>query len=197
MGGMMIRNISLAVAAVATGAFLALASPASATTYEFSYTAVDGSFSGQGDFITTFITGSQSSPFLVTDVTGFAENGNSLSAITGTSTYASADNLLFFPSTPSQAYTDISGISFSTVGAGDFNLYFNPGGDPLYPGFVGYGRISSSLDPSGTTAGTEVELSVSATPIPGALPLFATGLGVLGLFVWRRNRKSAVATQFV
>jgi hypothetical protein len=194
---MMIHNISFAVAAVATGAFLAVASPAGATTYEFSYTAVDGSFSGQGDFITTFITGNQASPFLVTDVTGFANNGNSLSAITGTSNYASADNLLFFPSTPTQAYTDITGISFSTVGAGDFNLYFNSGGNPLYPGFVGYGRISSSLDPSGSTAGTQVQLNVSATPIPAALPLFTAGLGVLGFFVWRRKRKIVVATQFV
>ena len=31
------------------------------------------------------------------------------------------------------------------------------------------------------------------TPIPGALPLFATGLGVMGLLVRRRKRKNAVA----
>jgi hypothetical protein len=31
------------------------------------------------------------------------------------------------------------------------------------------------------------------TPIPGALPLFATGLGGLGLLGWRRKRKNAVA----
>jgi len=30
-----------------------------------------------------------------------------------------------------------------------------------------------------------------ATPLPGALPLFATGLGVLGLLGWRRKRKVA------
>ena len=29
------------------------------------------------------------------------------------------------------------------------------------------------------------------TPIPGALPLFATGLGVLGTMAWRRKRKAA------
>ena len=29
------------------------------------------------------------------------------------------------------------------------------------------------------------------TPLPAALPLFATGLGALGLLGWRRNRKSA------
>jgi hypothetical protein len=31
------------------------------------------------------------------------------------------------------------------------------------------------------------------TPIPGALPLFATGLGTLGLLGWRRKRKAAAA----
>ena len=31
--------------------------------------------------------------------------------------------------------------------------------------------------------------TVIVTPIPGALPLFATGLGVLGLLGWRRKRK--------
>jgi hypothetical protein len=32
--------------------------------------------------------------------------------------------------------------------------------------------------------------SVSTTPIPGALPLFASGLGALGLLGWRRKRKA-------
>jgi hypothetical protein len=35
--------------------------------------------------------------------------------------------------------------------------------------------------------------SVNATPLPAALPLFATGLGALGLLGWRRKRK-ALAT---
>jgi hypothetical protein len=33
----------------------------------------------------------------------------------------------------------------------------------------------------------------AATPIPAALPLFATGLGGLGLFGWRRKRKAQAA----
>ena len=31
------------------------------------------------------------------------------------------------------------------------------------------------------------------TPLPAALPLFASGLGVLGLLGWRRKRKAAAA----
>jgi hypothetical protein len=35
--------------------------------------------------------------------------------------------------------------------------------------------------------------SVTATPLPAALPLFAGGLGMMGLLGWRRKRKSAAA----
>ena len=33
-------------------------------------------------------------------------------------------------------------------------------------------------------------LQPAATPLPAALPLFATGLGGLGLLGWRRKRKA-------
>ena len=35
--------------------------------------------------------------------------------------------------------------------------------------------------------------ATSATPLPAALPLFASGLGALGLFGWRRKRKASAA----
>ena len=34
-------------------------------------------------------------------------------------------------------------------------------------------------------------LAASETPLPAALPLFATGLGALGLLGWRRKKKAA------
>jgi hypothetical protein len=34
---------------------------------------------------------------------------------------------------------------------------------------------------------------LSQTPLPAALPLFATGLGALGLLGWRRKRKNTAA----
>jgi len=36
-----------------------------------------------------------------------------------------------------------------------------------------------------------VDPPVSAVPLPAALPLFATGLGALGLIGWRRKRKAS------
>jgi hypothetical protein len=36
-------------------------------------------------------------------------------------------------------------------------------------------------------------IAPTATSLPAALPLFATGLGALGLFGWRRKRKTSAA----
>ena len=41
--------------------------------------------------------------------------------------------------------------------------------------------------------GSPVTFTLATTPIPAALPLFATGLGGLGLFGWRRKRKQIAA----
>jgi hypothetical protein len=42
-----------------------------------------------------------------------------------------------------------------------------------------------------TTAGS-LDAAPSATPLPAALPLFASGLGVIGLLARRRRKKSAL-----
>jgi len=56
---------------------------------------------------------------------------------------------------------------------------------PVCSGFSGDGAMN-------TTFGTwSVSGDVSATPLPAALPLFAGGLGAIGLLGWRRNRRNA------
>jgi hypothetical protein len=51
--------------------------------------------------------------------------------------------------------------------------------------------------PSDGASNAEIDFSAAAigsstaTPLPAALPLFATGLGALGLLGWRRKRKNA------
>jgi hypothetical protein len=46
--------------------------------------------------------------------------------------------------------------------------------------------------PNGGATGTIgfSEVGITATPVPGALPLFLSGLGGLGLLGWRRKRKA-------
>jgi len=73
----------------------------------------------------------------------------------------------------------------------------NPGTVVTIPGLTtdGAGNLTLLF-----TQGTSHEASpifdnvtISETPIPAALPLFATGLGAFGLLGWRRKRKNAAA----
>ncbi|MGB6589090.1 MAG: hypothetical protein WCC50_10370 [Pseudolabrys sp.] len=54
---------------------------------------------------------------------------------------------------------------------------------------------NSSVDDVGAPDGnTQLILTtISPTPVPGALPLFVSGLGVFGFLGWRRKRKAALA----
>jgi hypothetical protein len=51
--------------------------------------------------------------------------------------------------------------------------------------------VGDPSNPTVTLGDTPVDLS--ATPIPGALPLFVSGLGAIGLLGWRRKRKAAAS----
>jgi hypothetical protein len=62
----------------------------------------------------------------------------------------------------------------------------------------GDGRdISSSVTDPGSSLSTQTPAttsdSVAGTPLPSALPLFATGLAAIGLFGWWRKRKARSA----
>jgi hypothetical protein len=59
--------------------------------------------------------------------------------------------------------------------------------------FVDAGISTTSSSTAGTTIfGTETG-TVNPTPLPAALPLFATGIGGLGLLGWRKKRKAQAA----
>jgi hypothetical protein len=55
--------------------------------------------------------------------------------------------------------------------------------------------IYSTLAPSFTgfapTIAVDFNPAIAQTPIPGALPLFASGLGIIGLLHWRRRKEGA------
>ena len=52
-----------------------------------------------------------------------------------------------------------------------------------------YLNIHTTLNPGGEIR----DFLAAPTPLPAALPLFATGLGALGLLGWRRKRKAQAA----
>ena len=51
------------------------------------------------------------------------------------------------------------------------------------------GSIARELNAAGADSYTQ-NFIVSQTPLPAALPLFATGIAALGLLGWRRKRKA-------
>jgi hypothetical protein len=53
--------------------------------------------------------------------------------------------------------------------------------------------ISGTFGNSTIPHSSGVDLFIGAVPLPAALPLFATGLGALGLLTWRRKRKQTAA----
>jgi hypothetical protein len=65
------------------------------------------------------------------------------------------------------------------------------------PGFapsINLGEVVNPLNPNGNQGlifGGPVTIGTTVTPVPAALPLLASGLGAMGLFGWRRKRKSA------
>lgn len=52
-------------------------------------------------------------------------------------------------------------------------------------------NVNASFNGNGTV--TELFGAEGETPLSAALPLFASGLGALGLFGWRRKRKAQAA----
>jgi hypothetical protein len=71
-------------------------------------------------------------------------------------------------------------------------IVFGEDDGTLSPVLIGF---RGSVRP-GITDGTSNTIFIGesqVTPVPAALPLFATGIGALGLFGWRRKRKAAAA----
>src|ERR1017187_4591991 len=84
--------------------------------------------------------------------------------------------------------TDTTGgpypVGLSGMSMGPFDLYFATDmNDPNIPVYDLYFYDAS------TYVGT-LEVFATTTPLPAALPLFASGLGALGLLGWSRKRKA-------
>jgi hypothetical protein len=160
------------IGAAALALTLAVAGGAAqaAKVFDFSYSG-DG-VSGGG----VIVTGDAGSPYAITSITGMA-NGE---AITGVSSYASADNLLYYPTEP---FVDFSGIAFSTASE-DWGV-----------GWTGsaYGIVNSIDDPSGSCCGvTPLTFSVTAVPEPATWAIMMLGLGGLGAAL--RSRRAGSVT---
>jgi hypothetical protein len=119
-------------------------------------------------------------------------------AVAGAGTAGVATTTPTFPSFPLGVTSGSYDHTFDLTDASSFNPAFvtaNGGTTAsaeaaLLAGLLAgeaYLNIHTSTFPGGEIRGFLV------TPLPGALPLFATGLGALGLLGWRRKRKQVAA----
>ncbi len=102
---------------------------------------------------------------------------------------------------------------FSPPGGPPINPFSPPGGPPTNPFTGGQTNLLGSLDSNGSGVAALLLLdaspsrggggyvgggaffSATATPLPAGLPLFAGGLGVIGLLRWRRKRRASAAIE--
>jgi hypothetical protein len=127
-----------------------------------------------------------------TDSTGITLNTQNISL----------DSPLVFDYSPSTGELVVGGSSDGAAGvyleSGNADFYLQILAFTSAPTFNQLGYVTEDgsyfYSAIGTGAGSSVTVTpVSATPLPAALPLFATGFGVMGLFGWRRKRKASEA----
>ena len=88
--------------------------------------------------------------------------------------------------------SDVSGVGLAHT---DFDLVIDgfASGNPVFQGFVFSDQSRVYLTNTGEVHVTQLvpAVSVAATPLPAALPLFVSALGGLGFFGWRRRISAA------
>jgi hypothetical protein len=177
----MLRFGGLIVAATAAAAVLSPAH-ASTLTYDITLTQTYG----------TLITGSPLADFTVTST--------SFSIPSPTTGYQSESTGSFSFTIAGKTYTSSATIQFLGLGPtlnGLYGFSNKEGEDTLSIGSLTSFQLSSTNSPvddiPSTIGGTVTVTELTTTPLPAALPLFATGLGAMGLLGWRRKRKNAAA----
>jgi len=167
--------------------FCASTTASVAAVFDFTYTNGSDTF-GSGQFFTS----DASSPFTITNVTGTETYLGVSGTITGISSYAGADNLLYFPGSPT--LVDFAGISFTA--SVPVSLSTPLGTDAFGIGFTGsvYGITQQSSNPSGECCGVNPITFEVAAAVPG--PIVGAGLPGLvmafgGLIALRRRRMAA------
>ena len=205
----MVRKFAANTAAVSfvlAGAALVLFTPAAnAVSYQtsgFSLSNLGDTLHTGYDYLTgTSVTGTLSDPSTITlNELTFTAGINATSPQFYTNKYSIEENItidggaqqpISIPFNLDISYSDtltILATTFSFTDAAGTLWQFAVSGLTLGPNSGGLPSTGSLIarvtDPS----------PISETPLPAAFPLFASGLGAMGLFAWWRKRKGAAAT---
>ena len=90
----------------------------------------------------------------------------------------------------------MAGLVVNSDPSSEVNIFSFSSGNTTDQGADGWDNTGVTPAPNlGFNAGDPGSWSgpVTVTPLPAALPLFATGLGGLGLLGWRKKRKAQAA----
>ena len=207
------------VLCVTTLIALATAVPAQAALMDFAISPLGGTPSYTGatlDSSTAFYLGGgtyQVSNVNAADTTGVTV-GAALSIVPDTFTYGSSTGIAqaisvtktftttggSFPGLYTETLTSIAVLSraANTIDLELFGVLNGPAGSGFSNTPAGLLLdANQSGGPGNSVAWSATELSnpppLGGTPLPAALPLFASGLGALGMLGWRRKRKNAAA----
>lgn len=185
---------SIAIASIAMIAFHV--PEAKAEEFTWSITSPPGDLYGSGMFDATSEGGSA---YLVTSIPSGTVDGLTVTLI-ASGGFEGNDNYIYSPPTTTGSFPstcgpscqlDDNGLAFLLSNGGKVDIFES--GDPTMVTNCdtgGSGSVNNCQD--GATV-FSVSPFVAATPLPAALPLFATGLGAMGLLGWRRKRKNASA----
>jgi hypothetical protein len=182
------KSLGYSVAlALCTLAFASAPIHASTITYEIDLSVgtgtVVGSITTDGHIGTLADANILADDLVLTDGS-YHDEFSSLPHIQGTSLTASASGLFFDFSSNINAYFGWSFLGFEDAS----------GALSAHPSTISFNLSPCCGDPNSPMWVSESGNSqIAATPLPAALPLFATGLGALGLLGWRRKRKNAAA----
>lgn len=200
--------LSAAVAA----AILAAVPSASAATFDvnFSFIATDppGSVAGTVNVTGTIVTTCVNCSVTGANVTFWSFNWSGASSGSASGTGADITGNGTSPLFAATGFIEFFTVSSSTMtftNASDSTPHATFGPDNIFgcdfPGCVNFNNDAihpGTLLPDVATGSTQFPLfadiafvEVVVTPLPAALPLFATGLGALGVVGWRRKRKQA------
>jgi hypothetical protein len=191
----------------ALAAALAIAPPAKADTFDFSFT--DGAVSGSGTLTGTYE--GAGSPWLITGCTACTfddgDDGGSVTLIPnpagpgGSSTVGSGPTSITYDDLldlfqVSGSYLDNEGLLFGFDDGDYVNVFFaySVGGtSTVYYGWYDSPQGDGDYSPgSGSFTITSYDISASETPEPGTLPLMATGLLALAFMLLRKSSLSGL-----
>jgi hypothetical protein len=175
---------NFACAVFVGAALFCFSGAANAVTYDLTLTAITGPESGTGFFSlnNTPTTGPQTytvgGPTNILTALSFTIDGNTFTL--ADATIPSAPNAVFF----NGGLISLDYLGSITNGSVTF---------ALSSGSIFYTYIDFSDRTHNTFGYFGYALDMGATPLPAALPMFAGGLGLVGLLARRKKRKAAIA----